>query len=179
MSVKDGLLALLAAGPSHGYQLRSDFQDATGNAWQLNIGQVYTSLQRLERDGLVTETTQPAEDEERRVFALTAEGREHLAAWLAQPVQRTLSDRDEVTMKILLAVAAPGSVAQTVISVQRDTTITTLQGLTRRKGKPGASLADRVHLDRLILSCRAEVDWLDLVEQRIYEHLSTTNGTRA
>ena len=53
MSIRQGILAMLAAGPRYGYQLRTEFEERTGGTWPLNIGQVYTTLSRLERDGLV------------------------------------------------------------------------------------------------------------------------------
>lgn len=174
MGVKDGLLALLAAGPGYGYQLKSDFEAATGEAWTLNIGQVYTSLQRLERDGLVEPTGE--DDEDKRTFAATAAGREHLAEWLATPVERTVEERDEVAMKILLAASSPDHDPMAVIAVQRAATMASLQGLTRRKAE-GPDLAQAIHLDRVILSCRAELDWLDLAEQRLAERRPTQGET--
>ena len=175
MSVKDGLLALLAGSPGYGYQLKTEFEDATGGAWTLNIGQVYTSLQRLERDGLVEEVD--ADEEGRRSYAVTAAGREHLAGWLAEPVPRSLEARDEVVMKILLAVVTPGHDPRTVIASQRDATMRVLQDQTRRKTQqPPPALAESIQLDRLILTCRAELDWLDLAEQRLD---AVGNGHRA
>ncbi len=56
MSIKYGLLALLRDRPGYGYQLRAEFEEATGSTWPVNIGQVYTTLTRLERDGLVAKT---------------------------------------------------------------------------------------------------------------------------
>ena len=166
MGVKDGLLALLAAGPGYGYQLKVDFEEAIGGAWSLNVGQVYTSLQRLERDGLVAEVEGDDDGEERRSYAATAAGREHLATWLATPVERTIESRDEVAMKSLLAATSPGHDPLQVIASQRTATMTALQDHTRRKARrPG--LAEAIHLDRVILSCRAELDWLDLAEQRL------------
>jgi DNA-binding PadR family transcriptional regulator len=53
MSVRHALLALLSEGPKYGLQLREEFEARTGDVWPLNVGQVYTTLQRLERDGLV------------------------------------------------------------------------------------------------------------------------------
>ena len=86
MSIRYGLLALLERGPTHGYQLRTDFDSVTGDAWPLNIGQVYSTLSRLERDGLVT----PAgEDEQGRArYAITAAGRAELLDWFASAVHR-------------------------------------------------------------------------------------------
>ncbi|CAN5310963.1 helix-turn-helix transcriptional regulator [soil metagenome] len=168
VSVKDGLLALLARGPSYGYQLKGDFEDATGGAWNLNIGQVYTSLQRLERDGLIEALSANGEEDDRRSFTLTAAGREHLSGWLAEPLPRTIEERDEVAMKVLLAASTPGQDPRAVIAAQRASTMASLQAYTRQKAQsPRPTLATAVHLDRLILTCRSELDWLDLAEDRI------------
>ena len=59
MSVRNGLLALLTTGPRHGYELKKELEDRTGSLWELNVGQVYTTLSRLERDGLVERTVHP------------------------------------------------------------------------------------------------------------------------
>lgn len=167
VSVKDGLLALLSAGPKHGYQLKAEFEDATGGAWQLNIGQVYSSLQRLERDGLIE---LDADDGERKSYRLTLAGRDHLDAWYLDPVRRSTGTRDEVAMKILLAWTAPRGDPLAVISAQRTATMQALQRVTRRRANLDGDLAGRLHLDRVALRCRAELDWLDLVEERLLNH---------
>ena len=77
MAVREGLLALLIEGPRHGYQLKSEFEAATGGVWPLNVGQVYTTLDRLERDGLVDHDG----DEARKSYRLTREGEHALGAW--------------------------------------------------------------------------------------------------
>ncbi|MBW3664609.1 MAG: PadR family transcriptional regulator [Actinobacteria bacterium] len=165
MSVKDGLLALLNGEAKHGYQLKVDFESSTGGAWTINIGQVYTSLQRLERDGLV----ELAEDDgERKSYRLTEAGREHLESWLLGPVDRSTDTRDEVVMKILLAASTDAGDPLAVIAAQRTATMGALQTYTRQKASDEGDLAWLVHLDRLILRCRAELDWLDLVEERLH-----------
>src|SRR5450756_1281340 len=109
MSVRNGLLALLAEQPMHGYQLRQEFERRTGSTWPLNIGQVYTTLHRLVRDGLAepvpAQGAGTGDDVER--FRLTRAGAAEVAAWWAQPVQRGVPARDELAIKIALAVTAP------------------------------------------------------------------------
>ena len=75
MAVKDALLALLAKEPKHGYELKSQFDAATGESWPLNVGQVYTTLQRLERDGLVATDGQPNFRRRRSNFSTACEQR--------------------------------------------------------------------------------------------------------
>ena len=73
MSVRHALLALLSEGPKYGLQLRQEFEERTGDVWPLNVGQVYTTLQRLERDGLV-ESDDDGDDGPQKGFRITAEG---------------------------------------------------------------------------------------------------------
>lgn len=167
MGVREGLLALLADGPQHGYQLKLDFEHATGEVWPLNVGQIYTTLQRLERDGLVA--AGEADEDGRISYALTADGRRELAAWYATPVDRGAPSRDEVTMKLLLALSGRGGAEPaTVVAVQRAATMTALQDYTRLKADadPG-DVAWTLQLERLVMIAEAELRWLDRVEDRL------------
>ncbi len=166
MSVRDGLLALLTVGPNHGYLLKTQLETATGDAWSLNVGQVYTTLGRLERDGLVTETGQ--EDEGRKQYALTPAGEAEAKAWFENAVDRSAEARDEVALKVLLAVATGSADAQTVIATQRAASMSTLQsyGALRLRAED-SEVAWLLHLDRLSLATEAELKWLDLAEARL------------
>lgn len=108
MSVRNGLLALLASQEMYGAQLRSEFEARTGGQWPLNIGQVYTTLGRLERDGLV-EGAGAADDEGRIPYRLTETGRGEVDSWWAQAVPRDVTPRNELAIKLALAVTMPGS----------------------------------------------------------------------
>ena len=166
MGVREGLLALLERGPRHGYGLKQEFEAATGGAWDLNVGQVYEALQKLERAGAVVFD---GEAEGRKRYRLTDAGREVLRRWLVeQPVPRTLAARDELAMKILLATRTDVPAGE-VIAAQRDATMAVLQALTRQKAEGADDTTRLVHLDRLILHCRAELDWLELTERRFEE----------
>lgn len=167
MAVKDALLALLADGPRYGYQLKAQFDDATGAGWPLNIGQVYSTLQRLERDGLVEPDGTP-DDEGRQPYLLTALGREALEEWIDQPIETQLAGRDEVSMKVLIAVATNVAAPLDVVRDQRVAAMGDLQALTAQKAKAmDRDLAFRLHLDRTILLAESQIRWLDLVEQRL------------
>ena len=127
MTVRNALLALLEQGPMYGYQLRSEFERRTGATWPLNVGQVYTTLARLERDLLVEGT---GVDEEGHVmYAATAAGHEEVAAWFTTPVARTQPPRDELAIKLALAVTVPGVDVGTVIQQQRTATMARAAGL--------------------------------------------------
>lgn len=163
---------LLAGGANHGYQLKLDFEHATGEAWPLNVGQVYTTLQRLERDGLVAETTADADAaaDERVVYALTGDGLKVVREWMTTPEQRPVPNRDEVAMKVLLATVSESVDALEVIDEQRRATMSNLQEYSRLRSNAGDDADDLpllLQLDRLILLRQAELRWLDDVEERL------------
>ncbi|MFW5471383.1 PadR family transcriptional regulator [Knoellia sp. CPCC 206435] len=184
MSVKQGLMALLAEGPMYGAQLRAEFEQRTGGTWPLNVGQVYTTLARLERDGLV-EATGEADAEGRISYRLTDAGVTEVGTWWSTPVDRDSTPRDELTIKLALAVTVPGVDVQAVAQTQRTATLKHLHDLTRLKQDvmrrqrdvdPGAhgeegvnhDLAWLLVLENLIFTAEAEVRWLDHVETRLH-----------
>ena len=169
MSIKHGLLALLERGPSHGYQLRADFDSATGATWPLNVGQVYTTLDRLERDGLVAQDGDP-DTEGRIAYRITDDGRRELTSWFRSPVSAKSAPRDELSIKLALAVTTPGVDVLGVVQTQRTATMTALQELTRLKTRatdPDADLAWSLVLDALVFRAEAEIRWLDHCEARV------------
>ena len=174
MSVKQGLLALLAEGPTYGARLRSEFEARTGGTWPLNIGQVYTTLARLERDGLV-EPAGGADAEGRVVYRLTTRGRAEAEAWWRTPVDRDSTPRDELVIKLALAVTSPGVDVAQVVQTQRTATLKHLRDLTRLKasapGSPaGPDLSWQLVLENLLFSGEAEVRWLEHVESTLARH---------
>ena len=170
MSIRQGLLALLAEQPRYGYQLRAEFEARTGATWPLNVGQVYSTLSRLERDGLVTATD--SGDEGQIVYAITDEGRVAVEAWFASPVERTSPPRDELAIKLALAVTVPGVDVARVVQQQRTATLRALRDYTKVKARAGAEdgpgdLAWLLVVDALIFQAEAEVRWLDACEERL------------
>ncbi|WP_371479652.1 PadR family transcriptional regulator [Kitasatospora sp. NBC_00315] len=183
MSIRHGLLALLDQGPRYGYQLRTEFEARTGATWPLNVGQVYTTLGRLERDGLVVPAGE--DDEGHQFYAVTDEGRAELRSWFDTPVPRTNPPRDELAIKLAMAVTVPGVDVPAVVQGQRRHSIKALQDYTRLKGRalagesapgagaaqsPGADLAWLLVLDQLIFQTEAEIRWLDHCETRLTQH---------
>jgi DNA-binding PadR family transcriptional regulator len=170
MSVKQALLALLEEGPRYGYQLRAQFEQRTGATWPLNVGQVYTTLTRLERDGLVEGAG--TDTEGHVVYRITETGRAEVATWFTTPVSRTQPPRDELAIKLALAVTVPGVDVGLVIQQQRSATMTALQDYTRLKRRAGESegreeLAWSLVLDSLVFAAEAEIRWLDHCEARL------------
>ncbi len=164
MAVREGLLALLDDGPRHGYQLKTAFEAATGGVWRLNVGQVYTTLDRLHRAGLVDVDTRG----EQKRYSLTAGGREALGEWWqAQPVDDP-PPRDELQLKVLRAIDHGPDHALAVITRQR-TALTRLLQQHRRGERAGAepTLAQQLVTDALVVRAEADLRWLDLCESRI------------
>jgi DNA-binding PadR family transcriptional regulator len=169
MSIRHGLLALLERGPRHGYQLRAEFDAATGATWPLNVGQVYTTLDRLERDGFVVQDGSPDADG-RIAYRITDPGRAEVRSWFTSPVSAKAAPRDELAIKLALAVTTPGVDVVSVVQTQRSSTLTSLQELTRLKVRAGADdgeLAWSLVLDSLVFRAEAEIRWLDHCEVRV------------
>lgn len=164
MSVKHALLALLEQEPMYGYQLRAAFEERTASTWPLNIGQVYTTLTRLERDGLVEGGA--TDDEGHQIYKLTEAGAAEVTGWFGNAVPRTQPPRDELAMKIALAVSVPGVDVGAVLQRQRAATMAALQEHTRLK-RGSTDFAYGLVLDSLIFAAEAEVRWLDHCETRL------------
>jgi DNA-binding PadR family transcriptional regulator len=170
MSVKHGILALLGRGSRYGYQLRLEFEQATGGTWPLNIGQVYTTLSRLERDGLVRAL--PAADGGQRPYELTEAGRAELGHWFTTPISQSDRPRDELAIKLALAITTPGVDVRQVVQSQRGATMRRLQEFTRLKAaefRP-EDLAWRLVLDAMVFQGEAEIRWLDHCEASLVRH---------
>ncbi len=172
MSIRHGLLALLERGPRYGSRLRTEFEERTSGTWPLNIGQVYTTLGRLERDGMVV---QEGVDEAGRVlYALTEAGRDELRAWFARPVERTRPPRDELAIKLVMAVGSPGVDVREVVEAQRRHVTQALHdyvqqradALSRTPGHP-EEIARLLVLEQLVFHADAEARWLDHCEARL------------
>ncbi|RBY96950.1 PadR family transcriptional regulator [Blastococcus sp. TF02-8] len=169
MSIRHGLLALLERGPRHGYQLRAEFDAATGETWPLNVGQVYSTLDRLERDGLVLQDGDPDADG-RIAYRITDVGQAELRGWFGTPVSAKAAPRDELAIKLALAVTTPGVDVLRVVQLQRTATMSGLQELTRLKSRATdaeADLAWSLVLDSLLFRAEAEIRWLDHCEARV------------
>ena len=166
MSIRYGLLTLLQRSPMYGYQLRQEFEASTGSTWPLNVGQVYTTLARLERDGLV-EVADDAGDEAQRVYTISAAGRADVDQWFATPVQPGSPPRNELAIKLALAVRTPGVDVRSVIQAQRTATIRTLQEYTRAREAAQDDLSWLLVADSLIFAAEAEIRWLDHCETRL------------
>ncbi len=165
MSVRHALLALLREGPSYGLQLRQEFEARTGEVWPLNVGQVYTTLQRLERDELVESE---GVEGPQKSFRITAAGERELDGWLRTPPDLDAPPRDELVIKVLIAMTLPGVDVRELLQVHRRHLVELMQRYTRIKG--AASPADvglAVVADAELFRLEAVVRWLDATEGRL------------
>ncbi|MFV0306489.1 MAG: PadR family transcriptional regulator [Desertimonas sp.] len=178
MAVREGLLALLDEGQRYGYQLKTEFEHATGGVWPMNVGQIYTTLDRLDRDGFVTIN----EHDGQKLYAITAAGREELGAWWQAVPADDPPPRDELMLKVLLAIEHGSDHAIVVITRQRAALLGLLQ-LKRRQARDAVpdgaptSLANRLVLDALVVRAEADLRWLDLCESRLTQPVPTSHPT--
>ena len=168
MSVRHALLALLSEGPKYGLQLREEFEARTGEVWPLNVGQVYTTLQRLERDGLVESDDDEDAPGPQKGFRITGNGAEELAAWLRTPPDLASPPRDELVIKILVAVRLPGVDVHEVIQSHRRYLVELMQQWTRLKDEEAAfDLNLALVLDAELYRLDSVVQWLDTADGRL------------
>jgi len=174
MSVREGLLALLADGPRNGHQLKVEFEAATAGVWPLNVGQVYTTLDRLSRDGLVVRSDGDGWTGGKR-YELTAAGREALAAWWELVPADEPPPRDELMLKVLFAATLGVERAVAVLTEQRTALVAHLQ---RRRREQRAETSDDVVAaivrDALVVRAEADLRWLDLCEARLTARKGTS-----
>jgi DNA-binding PadR family transcriptional regulator len=167
MSVRHALLALLSEGPKYGLQLREEFVARTGEVWPLNVGQVYTTLQRLERDGLV-KSEDGAEPGPQKGYQITAEGERELGEWLRTPPDLSSPPRDELVIKVLVALTVPGTDVHEVIQAHRRYLIELMQQWTRLKEEDGgADVAFALVVDAELFRLDSVVRWLDSADGRL------------
>jgi DNA-binding PadR family transcriptional regulator len=166
MSVRHALLALLSEGPKYGLQLRQEFVARTGEVWPLNVGQVYTTLQRLERDGLVE--SDGIDEGPQRGFRITGEGESELATWLHTPPDLSSPPRDELVIKILVAARLPDVDVHEVVQSHRRYLVQLMQEWTRLKEySADRDLGFGLAVDAELFRLDAVVRWLDAADGRI------------
>jgi DNA-binding PadR family transcriptional regulator len=166
MSVRHALLALLSAGPKYGLQLRQEFEAGTGEVWPLNVGQVYTTLQRLERDGLVESDDTDEEGPQKR-FRITGDGEHELDAWLRTPPDLSSPPRDELVIKVLVALHVPGVDVHDVIQAHRRHLVELMQQWTRIKEDADEDVSLALVLDAELFRLDSVIRWLDAADGRL------------
>ena len=179
MSIRHALLALLSEEPKHGLLLQQEFEEQTSDVWPLNVGQVYITLQRLERAGLVA-----SEDDEgagpRKRFMITEAGGGELQEWLRTPPNEIPPPRDELLIKILISLRVPGANVHEIVQLHRRHMIEQMQHFWRLKAEMaqddiGLALIADAELFRL----EGIVRWLDAADIRLKRYLATRGPARA
>lgn len=169
MSIRHALLALLSVEPKFGLQLREEFEARTGEVWPLNVGQVYTTLQRLERDGLV-ESDGVNDSGPQKRFRITTEGADALDVWMRTPPEVVPPPRDELVIKVLVAQTVPGVDIHEVMQEHRRYLVELMQRYTHLKGD---ATQDDVGLalivDAELFRIEATIRWLDAADVRLKE----------
>jgi DNA-binding PadR family transcriptional regulator len=158
MGIREGLLALIASEPKYGYQLKSEFEEHTGGVWPLNVGQVYTTLDRLARDECVLPGVPDMEG--RTPYTITKTGRKELAAWFDTATADAAPPRDDLMIKVLLVDAA------VVIDAQRAGLLSVVRAH-RRRQQAATDLLTTLLFDALLARVESDLRWLDICEQRI------------
>jgi DNA-binding PadR family transcriptional regulator len=177
LSVRHALLALLSEGPKYGLQLREEFEVRTGEVWPLNVGQVYTTLQRLERDGLV-ESDDAAEDGPQKGFRITADGEQELAEWLRTPPDLTSPPRDELVIKVMVALRLPGVDVHDVIQIHRRYLVELMQQWTHLKETEAEhDLSLALVIDAELFRLDSVIRWLDSADGRLKRAASDSTGS--
>jgi DNA-binding PadR family transcriptional regulator len=172
MSVPHALLALLSEGPKYGLKLQSEFESRTGEVWPLNVGQVYTTLQRLERDGLVESDDREGERSQKR-FRITAAGTRELADWLRTPPELVPPPRDELVIKVMVALQVPGTNIHEILQVHRHRVIEIMQRYTQVKAAAAEDdLVVALVADAELFRLEAIVRWLDAADVRLRQRPS-------
>jgi DNA-binding PadR family transcriptional regulator len=162
LSLRYGVLGLLKEEPLHGYEVKNRFEGMLGGTWEVNVGQIYTTLQRLERDGLVRPVGARG-DRGKQTYELSPDGRKALDQWLAQPDAGPQQLREDIYVKLLLAARIANGDLQGMLARQKRSYLQRLRDLNRVEER--ARRDGRVDLARLVrgalLHTEADLKWID------------------
>lgn len=170
VSVRHALLALLSEEPKFGLRLQQEFEERTGEVWPLNVGQVYITLQRLERDGLVGSGNESGAGPQKK-YVITPAGAAELDGWLRTPAGDVPPPRDELVIKVLISLRVPGADVHDIVQAHRRHMIELMQRYWRLKSDAaeddiGLALVADAELFRL----EGIVRWLDAADVRLKLH---------
>ncbi|NNN32572.1 PadR family transcriptional regulator [Streptomyces sp. S3(2020)] len=167
MSTRHILLGLLATGPSHGYDLKRRHDERFPQARPLAYGQVYTTLQRLVRDGLAeVEGTDSDGGPERTMYRSTADGRRELATWAGEITPPAPFVTNEIFAKVVVAILADGD-AEAYLRAQRTAHMARMRELTQVKTAKGADLATVLSADYALNHLDADLRWMTTTAGRL------------
>jgi DNA-binding PadR family transcriptional regulator len=164
--LKFALLGLLTHDPKHGYDLKNELEQALGGHWEINFGQIYTTLARMERDGLLEVVDEDRDGRGKKTYRLTDQGRKELTAWLEEPVEKPRQLRDEFFIKMVIGRLAGQPNPKPMIDRQRQAYLKQLRDLTalaRQTEDPNIGLM----VEGAMLHLQADLRWLDLCDDRL------------
>ncbi|MFG2328739.1 PadR family transcriptional regulator [Streptomyces sp. NPDC048604] len=165
MSIGHTLLGLLESGPRHGYDLKRAFDERFGHDRPLHYGQVYSTMSRLLKNGLVeVDAIESGEGPERKRYAITAAGITDVESWLSQPEKPEPYLQSVLYTKVVLALLT-GRGAAELLDVQRAEHLRLMRELTRRK--QDGDLADQLICDHALFHLEADLRWLELTAARL------------
>lgn len=178
MSVRHAMLALLSERPRFGLQLQQEFESRTGNVWPLNVGQVYTTLQRLERDGLIACEEGEAKGHQKD-YRLTSAGHRELADWLQTPPELEPPPRDELVIKVLVALRVPNIDVHKLLQVHRRHLVETMQHYTHLKAAAAeGDVALALVVDAQVFKLEGIIRWLNATDARLRQFLPTSSDSK-
>ena len=165
MSVPLTLLGLLEREPSHGYDLKRDYDAYFGRGKPLPFGQVYATLGRLARDGkVVPGEAEPGAGPDRKRYAITSAGMAEVESWLAEPAEAEPHLQTVLFSKVVLALML-GRPAERYLDVQRAAHLQRMRELTEIKRK--GSMVDLLLADHGLFHLEADLRWIDVTTARL------------
>lgn len=169
MPLHHAVLALLADGPDHGYELKGRFEKAMGPQWGgLNIGHLYQILERLVRDGYVVPShVSQADRPDKTRYTLTPTGQDELRDWATSAWVRTGGFRDELFLKLFGASSLGPDALAALITAQQQTYVAELAGLTRLRRTRADDPLVSLLIDGAIAHTKADLELLDTAAQRL------------
>ena len=181
MPIQHAVLALLAGGPSHGYELKSSFEESVGPQWgELNIGHLYQVLERLVRDELVTRKQVSQDDRpDKTVYRLTAAGRRELEKWLSAPFVRRGGYRDDFFLKLFAASLLGRDALGEVTRVQREAYLGELKSLAELRAEHARDPLVRLLVEAATLHTEANLRVVELAEAASDELVRTDSKPAA
>jgi DNA-binding PadR family transcriptional regulator len=165
--LRHALLGLLARDVRHGYELKNALEQALGGSWDINFGQIYATLQRLERDGLVSAVVDQDDRRGKKTYELTEQGRKELENWFDHPVEKTRRLRDEFFIKLVVRHLAGYGDALEMIARQRKAYLQRVRDLTRLAAETPEDPFVSLLIEGAILHLQADLRWLDLCDERL------------
>lgn len=167
MSVGQAFLGLLESHPRHGYELKRAYDERFGADRPLAYGQVYATLSRLLKNGLVSiDGIEPGDGPERKRYAITAAGVTDVEQWFGRPEKPDTYLQSTLYTKVVLALLT-GRGAQAILDQQRAEHLRHMRALTRRK--LSGDLADELICDHGLFHLEADMRWLELTAARLDE----------